>query len=152
VGHFGSSGSGSVFLMRIRIQLTKMNADPCGSRSATLGVLKIPADPDLHHWKRFIQKEISQVFHIWFCPLSTEAKSYDGGKAWSSTNHSVGTGTLWSIRNKPSLQLINTNTTRSVLIFTVFRIRICLDADPGFFVTLKVIWHLSSFLFQFKSF
>jgi hypothetical protein len=29
-------GSGSVFPMRIRIKPTKMNADPCGSGSATL--------------------------------------------------------------------------------------------------------------------
>ncbi len=31
--HFGPPGSGSVFPMRIRIQPTKMNADPCGSGS-----------------------------------------------------------------------------------------------------------------------
>jgi hypothetical protein len=38
VGHFGPPGSGSGFPMRIRIQPTKINADPCGSgsRSTTL--------------------------------------------------------------------------------------------------------------------
>ncbi len=36
VSHFGTHGSGSVFPMRILIQPTKMNADLCGSGSATL--------------------------------------------------------------------------------------------------------------------
>ncbi len=35
---FFGSGSGSVFPIRIRIQLTKMKVDPCGSGSATLDV------------------------------------------------------------------------------------------------------------------
>ncbi len=135
MGHFGSSGSGSVFLMRIRIQLTKMNADPCGSRSATLGVWKIlPCGSRSAPLKKIYPKRNKPSLSNLVLPDIFRSKIIQRRK---SLVIQKSFSTLWSKRNKPSLQLINTNTTRSVLIFTAFRIRICLDADPGFFVTPK---------------
>ncbi len=60
VVQFGPPGSGSVFPMRIRIQPTKMNADPCGSGSGSATPINSQLCPTMQTGYRLPMKQYNR--------------------------------------------------------------------------------------------
>ncbi len=104
---FGPPGSesGSVFAMRIRILPTKMNADPCGSGSATLptGYLKVSSYWQVGNYYHRSATNNASMFQI--CNVSIRIRIRGSVPLDNGSGYESGTFRQWLSRSEQKSQM-----------------------------------------------